>query len=103
MEFRGEANGQWLIFAARFFLAVDVVHQGGHLLLRKLAREARHNELLHRDTDFENIARFVPARDGNRGSPIAPEFYKAFGGKLPQRIAHDGAAGTKLLTDRVLG
>ena len=31
------------------------------------------------------------------------EFYEAFGGKLPKRIAHDGPAGAKLLADRVLG
>ena len=66
------------------------------------ARKARHHEPLQPEPDIENIPRLFPGRRCDHGAAIAPEFHQPFGRKLPQRIAHDGAARAKAFTDRVL-
>ena len=72
-------------------------------LLRQLARELADDEALELDADVEGIARLLPARRRHHRDPVAAELDEAFGGKLSQRVARNGAADAEPFAQRILG
>src|SRR5215471_19287440 len=71
------------------------------LVFGQASGEPRHDETFKSQTDVKSIARLFPGRRRDRGPAVAPQFHESFCRKLTQRTAHDRAACTETLADRV--
>ena len=98
-----EPDRQRFVGAAGLLLVVDMGFELFDLLGGQPAGEPRDDQPFEPEPDVEHIAGLVPARRRDRRAAVAAKLDQAFGGELPQHMAHDRAARAEAFADRILG